>query len=515
MRIPFINIGVTAFLILACYLMLNLLQMKGMANDPGVGWHLKTGEVIAATAVVPRTDPFLAGEARPWISDQWLSDLVFFRCYQYGGWPLVYALCTMVFFGAFLVVLFPAIRAETGSAVIAAFSVLLGFKIAQVHFIVRPVIFSFLFFAIEYRILLSARRIISQGRHPYLLYFSLIPLMALWANMHPSFVMGGLLLGCFLVALAWNSVVNGQYMGISSPTSVALLFFAVAGLATIANPYGLDLHRSIMALNESRYFMRLHLEWRGIDFRNPEGLLVEGFALILVFGLAVGGVRNRLRAFDWLALIVYVHFALLAVRGLPYLGIVIALPLSQALIGLHEARFFSLFKLGKKILDGATAINNRENRTYAMPVVYGFFLLPLFSVLMFQRMWPYSGAYGPSEDRYSFKALEAIKGAANGQPINVLNHSNFGGFITWYGAPLLRAVHDDRNTLLGEAFYKRMAKVLDVGEEYKAMAKDAKAEFLMIYTDSSQTKYLKATGGSVFYADDVATVFDLRGLTQK
>lgn len=514
MRIPFLNLGVTGIFIFGAYLLMVLLQMKGIANDPGVGWHLKTGEVIATTGTIPHVDPFLFSETpRPWVSDQWLSDLLLYKAFHFGGWPLVYGLCTAAYFAAFFFFVFPVVRRESGSALIAAFSMLVGYKLGQVHYIVRPVIFGFPFFAAVYRILIDARFKLGHGEQPYLLYALLVPLFMLWANMHPSFVLGGMLLGIYVIALSWERVFYNKYLSLKvNPTLVAMLFFGLAGLATLVNPYGPELHRSIAELSGNKYFMRLHQEWQGLDLKRGEGMLFEGALAIILSGLMLGNLRGKLRPFEVLVLGLFTHMALSAVRCLPYFGMVACLPMAQAICSLIDSRVLKEFSWGQKVINAAIAIKERENQTIWRPLVWLGIIIPIASAIFIGRVWPYSGEYGPNDERYAFKAIEMMKQAVT-EPTVVINHSNFGGFITWYGAPLLKPVHDDRNTLLGEDFYKQMEKVLAIGGELRSFAARTHGKFLMVISDSCQAKHLKATGEfPVFYEDKAVSVFDLRGI---
>ena len=59
---------------------------KPPGADPGIGWHLRNGEVISTTFEIPRSDPFLS-EARPWVNNQWLGDVLLHQLYTIAGWP--------------------------------------------------------------------------------------------------------------------------------------------------------------------------------------------------------------------------------------------------------------------------------------------------------------------------------------------------------------------------------------------------------------------------------------------
>ena len=45
-------------------------------TDIDFWWHLKTGELIATTGVIPTTDPFsYTVPGRPWVAHEWLWEL--------------------------------------------------------------------------------------------------------------------------------------------------------------------------------------------------------------------------------------------------------------------------------------------------------------------------------------------------------------------------------------------------------------------------------------------------------
>jgi hypothetical protein len=183
-----------------------------MADDPGLGWHLKTGELIAQSEEVLRIDPFLAAavganqygaplQPREWICDQWLSDLIFRNLFALGGWPL---LCSSVV-GLFVVALWgcgvASAQRRGAGALASTVAGLLAFKVAQVHLIVRPVVFSIVLFAVVIRIiqLLQARRVCSSGFYARTAG-GVFVLFMLWANLHPAFVLGLMLLVLWLLS---------------------------------------------------------------------------------------------------------------------------------------------------------------------------------------------------------------------------------------------------------------------------------------------------------------------------
>src|SRR4051812_6033443 len=60
-------------------------------GDPGLGWHLRTGEWIVNNSTLPSSDLFLnpVGQGK-WICNQWLADVLIWKVFQAGGWPLLH-----------------------------------------------------------------------------------------------------------------------------------------------------------------------------------------------------------------------------------------------------------------------------------------------------------------------------------------------------------------------------------------------------------------------------------------
>ena len=73
-------------------LLLRVLQLgtTNLFNDPGTGWHLRTGHEILATGAVPVADTYSYTRAgQPWVATQWLADAIMSVAYAVGGYPLL------------------------------------------------------------------------------------------------------------------------------------------------------------------------------------------------------------------------------------------------------------------------------------------------------------------------------------------------------------------------------------------------------------------------------------------
>src|SRR5271166_4912118 len=48
-----------------------------LLGDAGIGWHIRTGQMILATHEIPRVDPFSSSQGgQPWFAWEWGYDLI-------------------------------------------------------------------------------------------------------------------------------------------------------------------------------------------------------------------------------------------------------------------------------------------------------------------------------------------------------------------------------------------------------------------------------------------------------
>lgn len=395
-------------------------QYSGFADDPGVGWHLKTGELIWESLKIPRTDPFLQSIApREWVSDQWLSDLAIYLSHAAGGWKAVYLFLTIIFLAAFLVIPLQLLHKEGVSQLAALTAVLFTFQMAEVHFILRPVVISFLLFSLVYRKFIATPLPAALSK----IWLPLAAIFLVWCNLHPSFFLGLLL--CAYGALSAKFTLS----------AIAGLIFCVA--ATFINPYGYRLHESILKLAGSATFMSLHEEWKPLAVSSYEGLLA---ALVLIIGtIGFLSKRRAIKPFAWLTFFSFGILIFKSVRFLPYFSIAALLPVAKTL----DLLIVTKFKVLSDIL----------------PPMRGALMIAIIALL---NLFPfYEGAYGPSSEVYPYGCMNELRERLpDGERYVVLAHPNWGGFITLTaGKQNIKAIIDDRNTLLGEEAYREFFAV--------------------------------------------------------
>ena len=514
------------------------LQLDHFADDPGVGWHLRTGEFIATYFQIPDYDPFLATNVRrSWISDQWLSDLMLYLINRSGGWALNYGVFVIIYILTFFAVLYAGIRKITGASLLAVVAAFLAFKLAELHFIFRASMLGFFFFSYVYVLLYSLLKKLQRGGEEitrsaaaiglpkdkrltasteywgadlWLAYAILPILFVIWANMHPSFILGLVLLFLAPISIICDRLVRGR--GSIPGARKKLLFLAVLCLlATLINPYGLDLHSSIFSLGNSTYFMSLHQEWMSPDFKLPEGEITLIIFGLIGIGIFLGGSEKlRWGFFEFLLVAVFGYLGLKSVRMLPFFGIAASVPLVLAVHNLRSAYIFNGGLL-KRFLELLERVEARE-RSFSQGLLPFVVTFGIFCCSYFWGFLPlYSKPLGPSPEKYPYGALEKLENLGfPPQRATIFAPPEWGGFITLMGVGALKPVIDDRNSLLGEEFYKHFYNQSRPGTRFLPYVRSLGATHLLLNTSSPIIPWLQSKGAREIYSDTVGTIFDVQ-----
>ena len=199
-----------------------LLLAATPVRDLDTWWHLAAGRLIAASGI-PHADPFsfvLAG--RPWVSFEWLSELMFWEAWRTGGPAALILLCGAVAAAGYLT----AWRSTGGGSLWAAVVFGLAAATARPWLVARPFIFDLAGIALTAHLLCSR-----DGPGPSRRAWLLPPLAAVWANLHGA---AGLIV-CAMTAAAF---LQGRSGGGREPAGRWLALGSLCALSVLANPHG-------------------------------------------------------------------------------------------------------------------------------------------------------------------------------------------------------------------------------------------------------------------------------------
>jgi hypothetical protein len=222
------------FIVAAPSLLLSL-QGAFLGEDGDVAWNLRIGEYILAHGL-PRTEFLLQTTlGRPTVYFEWLAQLVYGLALQAGGLNGVAALAAILA-ALELALLFSALRRRGAALPLALLLTLAGALLLSSNWPARDEHFTLLLTFLWSELLLAYWR--SGDRR----VLGIFPLSAvLWANLHPGFIAGLLMLGA-ASAVAW---LTPSWRGKARPAALSLTTLGAVA-ATLCNPWGVGLWQHIL-----------------------------------------------------------------------------------------------------------------------------------------------------------------------------------------------------------------------------------------------------------------------------
>jgi hypothetical protein len=298
---------------------------KGLLDDPGLGWHLRNIDAMRAEGWWLSKDPFTYPrdqEPPAWYTNQWLGELPLYLGWKVAGLEGIAAVSAIVI-AVIARTLYRFLIHDGLPWPVAVAWTALGTLGTSCSWVARPNLFTILFVLITARVLM----LFHEGRLSWRGTLWLLPLFAVWANVHGGFLAGFIVVGLALaaeVALAVASF-DDEARAAAGWRALSLGVLTVGlFLATLVNPYGPGLYRHALGLLGDDYFMKLHLEWKSPDFRAPGAMRYE--LLILLFPLVLAASRRRASLPELILSVAWLHLALTGFRYVA-LWVVIAVPL--------------------------------------------------------------------------------------------------------------------------------------------------------------------------------------------
>jgi hypothetical protein len=400
-----------------------LINGGALLNDSDTYWQIAAGKWILDHNAMPRVDIYSFTKAgEPWISTSWLAQVLYAGTYELAGWagPVILAAASIAITFALLVYILgrriPSTYALMGS--LAALVLSISHLLARPHVLAMPVMVAWV------------SGLVSASDRRQAPPFWLLPLLALWANLHGGFVFGLALVAPFAFDAWWNAKAPQR-----RPLALRWMAFGIGALAACCvTPYGWETilaSRKILDLGE---LLHLIYEWMPADFSGFSPF--EACILALIAGALYCGVKlSPPRIILVLGLF---HMALSHVRNIEVfallLPLVVLAPVSSQ-FALQAARSVkSTFPMASAValavILGASTWAFAANRSYSPPAVQS----PAAAVdVLMQR-----------------------------NPKHILNDLPFGGYLISRQIPVFI---DGRAELYGEAFemaYYRAVQLKDV-----------------------------------------------------
>lgn len=454
-------------LVVAALLLVMLLALGGkLLNDADTYWQIALGDWMIAHRAVPHVDTFswtVAGG--PWISSQWLAQVIFAAAYHALGWSGVVVVSALAIASAFGLLAYYLMRHLAPLPTLVL--VMAGFVLAAPHMLARPHALALPVMVLWVAGLVRAN---DDKRAPS---FWLLPLITLWANLH-----GGFTFGLFLIApVALEALIDAR----PEERVRVVMRWALFGIAAVAaacmTPYGpesLLVTRRILGLGPA---LALIGEWQPENFARLGGLeicLLGAIGFLLWRRITLPPVRI-------LVVLGLVHMALSQSRSGEMLGLVAPLFMAAPLAP----------QLGRRAPGDAKTL-------YTVAAA----ALLLFAALM-TFVLPLSLRYEPRAEVSPKGAVDAVK--ASGRT-HLLNSYDFGGYLIAQG---VRPFIDGRTELYGADFFLRYDAAVNLKNVgvFDDLIRERAIDVTMLAPSTPAVGLLdRMPEWKRIYADDVAVV---------
>jgi hypothetical protein len=266
-------------------------------------WILEHGEFIHA-------DPFsYTRGGDPFVSFEYGSQVLYALAHQVGGLAGVAVLASLLIAASYALLT----RFLLSRGVDAFLTYLVSIAAAilgAVHWTARPHLFSLL------GVILLLHWLEPGERGPRTWW--LAPIFLVWANLHGGFVFGLVLLGIYLTGSVLEWWLGGDRPFWAGRVKYYVQALAIAGLATLANPNGWNLHLHIIRFFGEPFLRDNTHEFLSPDFHTAGGKMLLAALLGIVTLLAV--VPGRPTGPRLLLVLANVAFTLQAQRNIPLLA---------------------------------------------------------------------------------------------------------------------------------------------------------------------------------------------------
>lgn len=480
-----------------------------LLRDAGIGWHIRNGQQMLLTHIIPRSDPFSATmNGGPWFAWEWLYDLVIAIIHNTLGLNGVVFFSAAGIAAAFVLTLHFAVR-RCANLLIVLFLLILSLGASAVHFLARPHVLSWLLTGVWFELLDSAA--FSSDARAKINLYALPAIMIFWVNVHGGFVLGFALLAIYLVDATIRLFTASERQQARNWLTQLSLVTGLCLAASFVNPYGYHLHVHVYRYLSDRYLMDRISEFLSPDFHIPAQ---QCFAVLLLVALmALASARQRLAPARLLVILFAAYSGFYATRNLPtsslLITLIVAPVLSQSIAKAGEnprilpwlRRCFSRLqgfgsRMGKLEIDFADH--------FWLVVV---FLLGLWACIHGGRLGSaqFINAYF-DQKRFPVEAAEYIAQSEIREPIFSVDY--WGGYLIYRLYPQIKVQVDDRHDMYGSEFFKDYLTVMFVAPGWENILEKDHVQWILMPPNSTLANMLRLKSEwKIVHEDGTAVLF--------
>lgn len=404
-------------LVLSLIILADFRQM----TDPDLWGHLRFGQMMLSSGKVVSHDPFsYTAFGSSWRDHEYLTEIIMALVYNAAGvvglkiWKLSCIAATIVFLVIGL--------AETGASCLIQFNTLaVTATILEPDVQFRPQLHTYALFALTLALLARDNY---RGLAPLWL---MVPVMALWSNLHGGFIVGLITLLTYTGAVGLLDLLHRR--GLRRGAKLGAITAAAAG-ATLLPPGGLNCWRAVLTTIRSPMTFRIFTEWQtlGASIRahwqyNHWGILMD-LCLLALWAALLLSLATRPRGGDFCLLLIALVMSLGAVKS------VRNVPLAAIACVIPAARHLGVLFSGETQSQPAPVTLPQR----AQLLIAGAALLMTGREVFSSRL--------PTDMAYPSSAVDFMK--QHRLQGNVLAYFCWGEYLIWHLAPPSRVFFDSR-----------------------------------------------------------------------
>jgi hypothetical protein len=457
-----------------------------LLGDGDTGWHLRTGEWIAAHRAVPYTDIFSFTKAgQPWFAWEWLWDLGFGWLHARFGMQAV-LLLNVALISVCLYLVYRECWRASGHFLAAFAATFVAAAGTTIHWLARPHLVSLL-------LIVMTMLVLDRARNGDLKQLWWLPVMTIpWANLHAGFFMGWTFIGAYALGEALAAWQRGE-----SPWRGARPYLAaLAGCVGVSliNPYGWRLHAHILSSLWNGYIRENIVEFLSVNFHSPVGIYVAVF--VLCGGAATVLLIEHRRYGDAIILNAWTWLGLYSARNLPIYFLVTAPMLAWALAeALDRGRRHAALDRFDQARREFESVERMARLVWVAPLAF-----VLLGVLLYAPNPPKSLQARYDSDRYPEAALPAIR--ALGPSVRLFTDDEWGDFLSFRLYPNLRVFADGRSDFLGGKILDDMAHALQARYDWREILSAYGINTVLLHAETPLASTLKLCPDWCLVRDD-------------
>jgi hypothetical protein len=296
--------------------------------DSDTGWHVRTGEWIFETRMIPRHDSFshtMAG--REWFAWEWLADVAMAFLHRHWGLAGVVGAAALILLASYAALYRMMIRRRADEIVAFVTTIFVALS-GIVHWLARPHVVSIVLMVFWLAAVEDFRR--NRSRWIYFLPLGI----ALWANLHGAFVATFPTLAAYAIGEWIEFAARGEWWNekLRRVLRVYGIVGALSVVAALATPYGFRLYGHLWGYLTDTKLLSSISEFQSPNFHTLDGKMIE---ILLFLGIvaAVNAVRRR-QFVESLVLMFWGHMALQSERHITLASVAFAPIIAEQWSGL-------------------------------------------------------------------------------------------------------------------------------------------------------------------------------------